>query len=72
MLAETRRLIDRAPAEPNSPSDAHGDPVGYPEDYVFPLDADGRPVLNRIEFPLWRSRLFLEAFGQPAHPARRV
>ena len=65
LLAETRRLIARAPAEPNGPSDAHGDPVSHPEDYVFPLDDVGEPVLNRIRFPLWRSRLFLEAYGNP-------
>ena len=65
LLAETRRLIDRAPAEPAGPCDAHGDPVSHPEDYVFPLDANGDTVLNRIKFPLWRSRLFLEAYGNP-------
>ena len=65
LLAETRRLIDRAPAEPNGASDAHGDPVRHPEDYIFPLDHAGEPVLNRIRFPLWRSRRFLEAYGNP-------
>ena len=65
LLAETRRLIARAPAESNGPRAAHGDPVSHPEDYVFPLDSGGEPVLNRIKFPLWRSRLFLEAYGNP-------
>ena len=72
LLAETRRLIDRAPAEPAGPCDAHGDPVSHPEDYVFPLDANGDTVLNRIKFPLWRSRLFLEAYGNPHIGPRRV
>ena len=65
LLAETRSLIDRAPAAPKGPIDAHGVPVGHPEDYVFPLDAAGEPVLNRIRYPAWRSRLFLEAYGNP-------
>ena len=65
LLAETRRLIDRAPAAPKEPIDAHGDPVSHPEDYHFPLDDAGEPVLNRIRYPAWRSRLFLEAYGNP-------
>lgn len=65
LLAETRRLIGRAPAAPDAPRDHRGEPVRHPEDYVFPLDSGGRPVLNRIKFPLWRSRRFLEAYGNP-------
>jgi|GEM_PF-1225996 len=65
LLAETRRLIDRAPSAPRGPSDAHGDPVSHPEDYIFPLDDAGEPVLNRIRYPAWRSRLFLEGYGNP-------
>jgi hypothetical protein len=65
LLTETRRLIDRAPATPKDPIDAHGDPVSHPEDYAFPLDDAGEPVLNRIRYPAWRSRLFLEAYGNP-------
>ena len=65
LLAETRRLIDRAPAAPKGPIDAHGDPVSHPEDYLFPLADTGKPVLNRIRYPAWRSRPFLEAYGNP-------
>ena len=65
LLAETRRLIDRAPVAPKGPSDADGDPVSHPEDYIFPLDDAGEPVLNRIRYPAWRSRLFLEGYGNP-------
>ncbi|MDE0023733.1 MAG: phytanoyl-CoA dioxygenase family protein [Spirochaetaceae bacterium] len=65
LLAETRELIDRAPAAPKGTIDAHGDPVSHPEDYHFPLDDAGEPVLNRIRYPAWRSRLFLEAYGNP-------
>ena len=65
LLTETRRLIERAPAAPKGPVDAHGDPVSHPEDYAFPLDDAGAPVLNRIRYPAWRSRRFLEAYGNP-------
>ena len=65
LLAETRRLIARAPVEPGGARDAHGAPVAHPDDYVFPLDPDGEPVLNRIRFPMWRSRVFLEAYANP-------
>lgn len=65
LLVETRRLIDRAPAAPGAPDDARGIPVSHPEDYVFARDSGGGPVLNRIRFPLWRSRPFLEAYGNP-------
>ena len=65
LLAETHRLIERAPAAPNGCHDAHGHPVSHPGDYRFQLDAAGEPVLNRIRFPLWRSRLFLQAYGNP-------
>ncbi len=65
LIDETNRLIGTAPAEPGTAVDADGNPVEHPEDYVLPEGPDGVPVLQRINRPMWRSRRFLEAYGNP-------
>ena len=74
LLAEVKRLLQCAPVDPGDTMDANGNPIEHPGDFVFSTGPDGKPVLNRIWFPMWRSQRFLEAYGNPRihHAAHRL
>ena len=65
LSGETDRLIRHAPIGPDGATGREGDPVEHPEDFGFRLGPDGKRVLQRINRPMWRSRRFLEAYGNP-------
>ena len=62
---EAERLIANAPVSADATSDVQGRSVEEPSDYVFAKDPEGNGVANRFWFPAWRSRMFLEAYGNP-------
>ena len=45
--------------------------MSHPEDYAFPLDDAGEPVLNRIKFPAVALPPVPGGVRQSAHPRRR-
>ena len=65
LLAEVERLLRHAPADPDGTADPDGNPIEHPEDYRFEPGQHGKPGLNRIWCPMWRSQRFLEAYGNP-------
>ena len=62
---EAERLIAKAPVSADATNDVQGQRVEESSDYVFARDPEGNDVANRFWFPAWRSRMFLEAYGNP-------
>ena len=67
LRAEVQQMMAAAPVKRGAAADASGKPVDHPQDFAFTnLDTEGRQqILNRISNQLARSKVMLQAYGNP-------